>query len=138
MDALTFPTYDKGHDEYYLFPYEGVEEIISLYWGFGHGNTSPENEGYIKHYYYKDLNKKQRSVYQSICRAVRSLERKGFVNTESVSPDPIEKRDFAEDGIYLKDRKKVIFNSKCLAKGIPWQLKYLNKRLVKIKRGEYA
>lgn len=138
MDALTFPTYSKNYDKFYLFPYDKVEELVALYLTTGNGNTSPEDCGGTDvDPAYSRLDKKQRCAYQSICRAVRSLENKGFIKSEKVAPDPLEKKDFADDGVYLKDRKKVSFNVKCLAKGIPWQLKYLNKRLVKIKRGDY-
>ena len=132
MDALTYPTEDKHHDEFFLWSYH-FNDIVGLYFTSGHGNTSPEEGGLLESACYSKLDAKEICIYQSIARAVRSLERKGFIKSDIVPPDPREKRDFAEDGIFLKDYKEVSFNNKCLAKGIPWQLKYLNKRFWKKK-----
>lgn len=138
MDAVTYLGYDKLHDEYFLHSY-GIPDLVALYQSAGHGYTDFETLDDIATIkFYKDLNAKEKSIYQSITRSIRSLERKGFIKSKIEPPDPLLKQDMAEDGITVKDHKIVEFNVKCLAKGIPWQLKYLNKRLVKIKRGEYA
>ncbi len=79
--------------------------------------------------------KKDVCLYMSVIRALRSLEKKGFICSRSRSAkerfgdwysDVLE--DAKEDGWRVRGDRVFSFNVKCLVK-FPWQLKYLNKRL---------
>lgn len=79
------------------------------------------------------------SFYQSLMRALRSLERKGFILSQMenlynfLCGRQKDDEEFKRESKENPPVKEISFNTKCLINGIPWQLKYLNKRLTKIR-----
>ena len=121
MDRITRYAGDVDY-----FAAYSIGELVSLYYDREHGKTA-EEIGFINQYTYSSLDKNGKCIYQSLARAARSLERKGFIKRTWIelgySPNiPEEERT-------LLGYKAVGFNDKCLANGTPWQLRYLNKRL---------
>lgn len=76
----------------------------------------------------KSLTKEGKVFYQSLMRAIRSLERKGFIESqiEDMGLSDSQKEEIKEDLKEAPMTKEIRFNNKCLINGIPWRLKYLN------------
>ena len=134
MDIVTYPNVDD---------WINIREILLVCVGSDDTKDLSFNEGieklcchddhacyiYCRWSIQKSLGKGGRVFYQSLMRAIRSLERKGFIVSQLEDADGIPKEELKETPL----TKKISFNSKCLNGSIPWQLKYLNKRLTKFR-----
>ena len=82
IDALTY--YDPD-GEAFVTSYS-ISHLVNLYFNAKTGKSSPEQLGIFNVVSYHHMIPKQKSVYQAISRAVRSLEKKGVV-TKRIVPD---------------------------------------------------